>query len=65
MGWKGSIGAQVTRASLEATDLASGSYAIVPSTKTNSNALFWIEEGRWGALQANVGLRYDNVSQNA
>ena len=64
MGWKGSIGAQVTRASLEATDLASGSYAIVPSTKTNSNALFWIEEGRWGALQANVGLRYDNVSQN-
>ena len=64
MGWKGNIGAQVTRASLEATDLASGSYAIVPSTKTNSNALFWIEEGRWGALQANVGLRYDNVSQN-
>jgi iron complex outermembrane receptor protein len=64
MGWKGSIGAQVTRASLEANDLASGSYAIVPSTKTNSNALFWIEEGRWGPLQANVGLRYDNVSQN-
>ncbi len=64
MGWKGNIGAQVTRASLEATDLASGSYAIVPSTKTNSNALYWIEEGRWGALQANVGLRYDNVSQN-
>ena len=64
MGWKGNIGAQVTRASLEATDLASGSYAIVPSTKTNSNALFWIEEGRWGALQANVGLRYDRVNQN-
>jgi iron complex outermembrane recepter protein len=64
MGWKGNIGAQVTRASLEATELESGSYAIVPSTKTNSNALFWIEEGRWGALQANVGLRYDNVSQN-
>jgi iron complex outermembrane receptor protein len=64
MGWKGNIGAQVTRASLEATDLASASYAIVPSTKTNSNALFWIEEGRWGPMQANVGLRYDNVSQN-
>jgi iron complex outermembrane receptor protein len=64
MGWKGNIGAQVTRASLEATELESGSYAIVPSTKTNSNALFWIEEGRWGPLQANVGLRYDNVSQN-
>jgi iron complex outermembrane receptor protein len=64
MGWKGNIGAQVTRASLEATELESGSYAIVPSTKTNSNALFWIEEGRWGPLQANLGLRYDNVSQN-
>lgn len=64
LGWKGNVGAQVTRASLEATDLASGSYAIVPSTKTNSNALFWIEEGRWGSLQANLGFRYDNVSQN-
>ena len=64
LGWKGNVGAQVTRASLEATDLASGSYAIVPSTKTNSNALFWIEEGHWGPLQANLGLRYDNVSQN-
>lgn len=64
MGWKGNIGAQVTRASLVATDLASGNYAIVPSTKTNSNALFWIEEGRWGALLANVGLRYDRVTQN-
>ena len=64
MGWKGNIGAQVTRSSLEATELSSGDYAIVPSTKTNSNALFWIEEGKWGPLQANLGLRYDNVKQN-
>ncbi|MFZ9497784.1 MAG: TonB-dependent receptor, partial [Polynucleobacter sp.] len=37
---------------------------ILPSTKTNSNALFWIEEGRWGALQGNLGLRYDLVGQH-
>jgi iron complex outermembrane receptor protein len=64
MGWKGTFGAQVTRSSLEATEIETGSYAILPSTKTNSNALFWIEEGRWGALQGNLGLRYDNVKQS-
>jgi iron complex outermembrane receptor protein len=64
MGWKGTFGAQVTRSSIEAVEIGSGSYAILPSTKTNSNALFWIEEGRWGALQGNLGLRYDNVKQN-
>ncbi|MEN9944931.1 MAG: hypothetical protein RLY18_889 [Pseudomonadota bacterium] len=64
MGWKGTFGAQVTRSSVEATEVETGSYAILPSTKTNSNALFWIEEGRWGALQGNLGLRYDLVSQN-
>jgi iron complex outermembrane receptor protein len=64
MGWKGNIGAQVTRSSLEATEIGTGNFAILPATKTNSNALFWIEEGRWGPLQANLGLRYDLVSQN-
>jgi iron complex outermembrane receptor protein len=64
MGWKGTFGAQVTRSSVEATEVETGSYAILPSTKTNSNALFWIEEGRWGALQGNLGLRYDLVGQN-
>ena len=64
MGWKGTFGAQVTRSSVEATEIETGSYAILPSTKTNSNALFWIEEGKWGALQGNLGLRYDLVSQN-
>lgn len=64
MGWKGTFGAQVTRSSVEATEIETGSYAILPSTKTNSNALFWIEEGRWGGLQGNLGLRYDLVGQN-
>lgn len=64
MGWKGNFGAQVTRSSVEATEIETGSYAILPSTKTNSNALFWIEEGRWGALQGNLGLRYNTVSQD-
>ncbi len=63
-GWKGTIGAQVTASSLNATEVGTGSYAIVPPTKTNSSALFWIEEGQWNALQGSLGLRYNNVSQN-
>ena len=63
-GWKGTFGAQATAASLNATEVGSGSYAIVPPTKTNSNALFWIEEGKWNSLQGNLGLRYNNVAQN-
>jgi iron complex outermembrane receptor protein len=64
LGWKGIFGAQVTAASLNATEVGTGSYAIVPPTKTNSNALFWIEEGKWGPLQGNLGLRYNSVFQN-
>jgi iron complex outermembrane receptor protein len=63
LGWKGTIGAQVSAASLNASEVGTGSYAIVPPTKTNSNALFWIEEGKWNSLQGNLGLRYNNVSQ--
>ena len=62
-GWKGTFGAQATASSLNATEVGSGSYAIVPPTKTNSNALFWIEEGKWNSLQGNLGLRYNNVAQ--
>ena len=63
-GWKGTFGAQVTSSSLNATEVGTGSYAIVPPTKTNSNALFWIEEGKWKSLQGNLGFRYNNVAQN-
>ncbi len=63
LGWKGTFGAQVTASSLNATEVGTGSYAIVPPTKTNSNALFWIEEGKWNSLQGNLGLRYNNVAQ--
>ncbi|BDT75334.1 TonB-dependent receptor [Polynucleobacter sp. KF022] len=63
-GWKGTFGAQVTAASLNASEVGTGSYAIVPPTKTNSNALFWIEEGKWNSLQGSLGLRYNNVAQN-
>ena len=63
-GWKGIFGAQVSAASLNATEIGSGSYAIVPPTKTGSNALFWIEEGSWNSIQGNLGLRYNHVAQN-
>ena len=63
-GWKGTFGAQFSAASLNATEVGTGSYAIVPPTKTNSSALFWIEEGKWNSLQGSLGLRYNNVAQN-
>ena len=64
MGFKGNIGAQWSASSLNANDLNSGNFSIVPNTKSNSNALFLIEEGKWGALQTNFGLRYNQVSQS-
>jgi iron complex outermembrane receptor protein len=64
VGWKGTFGAQITASSLNATEVGTASYAIVPPTKTNSSALFWIEEGKWNSLQGNLGLRYNNVAQN-
>jgi iron complex outermembrane receptor protein len=63
-GWKGTVGAQFTGSSLNATEVGTGSYSIVPPTKTNSSALFWIEEGKWNSLQGNLGIRYNNVGQN-
>ena len=63
-GSKGIIGAQVTGTTLNAIDLTSNSYAIVPQTKSNSTALFLIEEGRYGPLKSSLGARYNYVSQN-
>lgn len=64
LGSKGIIGAQVTGATLNATDLSTNNFAIVPLTKSSSAALFWIEEGRYGPLKTSLGGRYSNASQN-
>ncbi|MBU3577987.1 TonB-dependent receptor [Polynucleobacter sp. UK-Kesae-W10] len=64
LGLKGIIGAQVTGATLNASDLTTNSYAIVPQTKSNASALFWVEEGRYGALKTSLGARYSYTAQN-
>ena len=64
LGSKGIIGAQVTGATLNATDLTTGNYAIVPQTKSNSTALFLIEEGRYGPMKTSLGARYNYATQN-
>ena len=64
LGWKGSLGLQSATAKLTATDIASGNSAILPQTLTNSNALFWVGQGTFGNFKNNVGLRYNNVTQN-
>ena len=64
LGSKGVIGAQVNGATLNATDLSSNNYAIVPQTKSNSSALFWVEEGRYGPVKTSLGTRYSYAGQN-
>ena len=64
LGSKGVIGAQVNGAILNATDLSSNNYAIVPQTKSNSSALFWVEEGRYGPVKTSLGARYSYAGQN-
>ena len=64
LGSKGILGAQVTGVTLNATDLTTGNYAIVPQTKSNSTALFVIEEGRYGPLKTSLGARYNYATQN-
>ena len=64
LGSKGVIGAQVNGATLNATDLSTNNYAIVPQTKSNASALFWVEEGRYGPVKTNLGARYSYAGQN-
>ena len=63
-GSKGVIGAQLAGSTLNALDLTTNSYAIVPQTKSNSSALFWVEEGHYGSLKTNLGARYSYAAQN-
>jgi iron complex outermembrane receptor protein len=64
LGWKGNFGIQSSTAKLTATDIATGDSAIVPQTTTNSNALFWVEEGQFGAFKNSLGLRYNYLTQS-
>ena len=64
LGSKGIIGAQITGSTLNATDLTTNNYAIVPQTKSTANALFLIEEGRYGLVKTSLGARYSYTSQN-
>lgn len=64
LGSKGIVGMQIMGSTLNAIDLATNSYAIVPQTKSNSSALFLVEEGKYGPLKTSLGARYNYVSQN-
>jgi iron complex outermembrane receptor protein len=64
LGSKGILGAQITGATLNATDLSTNNYAIVPQTKSNSTALFLVEEGGYGPLKTSLGARYNYATQN-
>lgn len=62
-GWTGNFGVQLSTAQLTATDVASGTSAIVPQTRTNSSALFWVAESSFGKFKNSLGVRYNYLSQ--
>ena len=64
LGSKGILGVQLIGSNLNATDLSTNNYAIVPQTKSNSSALFLVEEGRYGPLKTSLGARYSYTTQN-
>ena len=61
---QGRFGAQASTSKLQAIDSSSGDAAIVPSTKTDSTALYWIEESKINALKISGGARYEFQSLN-
>jgi iron complex outermembrane receptor protein len=63
LGWTGNFGVQLSTAQLTATDVASGTSAIVPQTRTNSNSLFWVGESSIGNFKNSLGVRYNYLSQ--
>lgn len=61
---KGKFGLQLGLSQLGAVDTASGNAAIVPSTKSESKAIYLIEETRINSLKVLGGLRYDLQDQS-
>ena len=64
LGSKGVLGAQIIGSTLNAIDLSTNNFAIVPQTKSNSSALFLVEEGRYGPIKTSLGARYNYATQN-
>jgi iron complex outermembrane receptor protein len=61
--WSGLFGLQLSTAKLAALDVPTQASAIVPETTTNSQALFWIEEAKFGNFKTSIGIRMNMVSQ--
>lgn len=53
----GAFGLQYTDVDFEAI----GDEAFVPPSQTRTGALFWVENGEFGAWQLELGLRYEDV----
>lgn len=60
-GWRGASGVQFTTRDFGAT----GEEAFVPPTRSNQLGLFTLQEFAWGALEAEIALRYDRANLEA
>ena len=59
--WRGSVGGQFLNRDFEAT----GAEAFVPPNTTNQFALFTLQELRSGPFEAELGARWETISQEA
>lgn len=59
--WSGAFGLQYTDTDFTAT----GEEAYVPPSNYETGALFWVENGDFGAWKFDLGLRYENVDITA
>ena len=62
--WIGLFGVQISSAKLNATNISTSASSIVPETITNSQALFWVEEAKFGDFKTSVGGRYNLLNHN-
>lgn len=61
---KGKWGVQVSTSQLEAMDIGSGHAAIVPTTKTDTRGVYWLEESALQAWKLSAGARYELQTQS-
>ncbi len=62
-GWQGSWGLQTEQVKFSALSATTGRADTVPSTKSNSVALFFVEQKQIADVMASTGMRFENVKR--
>ncbi|MES2830532.1 MAG: TonB-dependent receptor [Pseudomonadota bacterium] len=62
-GFRGTLGFQADRTNFSALDAATGGVNTVPPTRSNTAAMFLVEERSFGSVRMNAGLRLESVER--